>query len=152
MGLRPLTVYGVGRDQGLTSGPTRAMKAAAIGQEFQIPFGGATDFNYVGDTAATFVACADRAPEGAHVFNLHGESVEVARIVELIAANTLPEHAGKISFSGPELPIPPSLDGTAIHEVIGDLPDTPLADGIARTMAHFRMLQDEGRLSLHDLA
>jgi nucleoside-diphosphate-sugar epimerase len=152
VGLRPLTVYGVGRDQGLTSGPTRAMKAAAIGQEFQIPFGGATDFNYVGDTAATFVACADRAPEGAHVFNLHGESVEVARIVELIAANTLPEHAGKISFSGPELPIPPSLDGTAIHEVIGDLPDTALADGIARTMAHFRMLQDEGRLSLHDLA
>ena len=44
IGLRPLTVYGVGRDQGLTSGPTRAMKAAVIGRAFHIPFSGATDF------------------------------------------------------------------------------------------------------------
>jgi len=151
VGLRPLTVYGVGRDQGLTSGPTRAMKAAVVGRKFHIPFGGATDFNYVGDTATTFLACADRAPEGAHVFNLHGDSVEVERIVELVDANAGPENSGLVSFSGPELPIPPSLDGTAIHEVIGDLPDTPLADGIASTMAHFRALRDAGRLSLHDL-
>src|SRR4029079_11354104 len=86
VGLRPLTVYGVNRDTGLTSDPTKAMKAAVLGVPFHIRFGGATDFQFVEDTAAAFIACADNAPEGAHVFNLHGETVEVARIVEVINA------------------------------------------------------------------
>ena len=32
---------------------------------------------YVVDTAATFIACADNTPAGAHVFNLHRETVAV---------------------------------------------------------------------------
>jgi nucleoside-diphosphate-sugar epimerase len=43
VGLRPHTVYGPGRDQGLTSAPTSAMAAAAAGREYRIPFGGSTD-------------------------------------------------------------------------------------------------------------
>ena len=31
IGVRPLTVYGVGRDQGMTSGPTKAIVAAVLG-------------------------------------------------------------------------------------------------------------------------
>src|SRR5437870_6646014 len=80
VGLRPLTVYGVNRDSGLTSDPTRAMKAAVLGVPFHIRFGGATDFQYVVYTAAAFIACADRAAPGAHIFNLHRETVEVTRI------------------------------------------------------------------------
>src|SRR5438552_2051774 len=87
IGLRPLTVYGVNRDSGLTSDPTRAMKAAVLGLPFQIRFSGATDFQYVADTAAAFIACADGAPVGAHIFNLHGETVKVARIAQVINAN-----------------------------------------------------------------
>src|SRR5262249_11824732 len=41
VGLRPHTVYGVGRDQGLTSAPTAAMLAAAAGLPYAIPYGGA---------------------------------------------------------------------------------------------------------------
>jgi len=37
VGLRPGTVYGVGRDQGLTSAPTFAMLAAAAGCGYHIP-------------------------------------------------------------------------------------------------------------------
>src|SRR5918992_1010007 len=84
IGLRPLTVYGVNRDFGLTSDPTKAMKAAVLGRPFHIRFGGATDFQYVADTAAAFMACADKGPQGAHVFNLHGETVTVERITNLI--------------------------------------------------------------------
>src|SRR5262249_32347192 len=50
IGLRPLTVYGVGRDFGITSDPTKAMKAAVVGRRFHIRFGGRTDFQYVADT------------------------------------------------------------------------------------------------------
>src|SRR5207249_784796 len=69
VGLRPLTVYGVNRDTGLTSDPTKAMKAAVLGIPFHIRFSGATDFQYVEDTPAAFIRCADAAPEGALVFN-----------------------------------------------------------------------------------
>ena len=37
VGLRPLTVYGVNRDAGLTSDPTKAMKAAVLGRTFVSP-------------------------------------------------------------------------------------------------------------------
>ena len=84
IGLRPLTVYGVNRDTGLTSDPTKAMKAAIFDVPFQIRFSGSTDFQYVADTAATFIACADAPLPGAHVFNLHGETVEVRQIAEII--------------------------------------------------------------------
>ena len=38
VGLRPLTVYGVNRDTGLTSDPTKAMKSAVLGRPFHIRF------------------------------------------------------------------------------------------------------------------
>ncbi len=150
IGLRPLTVYGVGRDSGLTSGPTRAMKAAVAGRSFHIPFSGATDFHYVADTAAAFVACADRGPQGAHVFNLHGETAEVSRVVELIA-ELEPASRGKIRFSGPPLPIPPELDGSAIARAVPGLQATPLEVGVRATMQRFRELRERGRLDTRDL-
>src|SRR5215475_11699087 len=80
VGLRPLTVYGVNRDTGLTSDPTKAMKAAVVGRAFHIRFSGATDFQYVADCAAIFLGCADRAPQGAYVFNVHGDTVEIEEV------------------------------------------------------------------------
>jgi nucleoside-diphosphate-sugar epimerase len=155
VGLRPLTVYGVGRDQGLTSGPTKAMKAAVLGRRFTIPFSGATDFNYVADTAAAFVACADptrlRVARGAHVFNLHGDSVPIADIVRAIDAQLPQDEQGLIDFVGPKLPIPPALDGAALATALPDLPRTPLEHGIAATMDRFRALHRAGRLDASEL-
>ena len=150
VGIRPLTVYGVGRDQGMTSGPTVAMKAAALGRPYRIAFGGATDFNYVADTAAAFVASAESAPEGAHVFNLHGDSVEVARIVEVIQ-QLRPEQATGIDFEGPALPIPPALDGSQLERALPGLPHTPLEQGIQATIERFEALARGNRLDTSDL-
>src|SRR5262245_2824907 len=112
IGLRPLTVYGVGRDQGLTSGPTSAMKAAVLGRAFRIGFSGPTDFHYVAGTAAASLACAERGPRGAHVFNLHGDTLDVAEFVRAIEAE-VPAARGQITHGGPRIPIPPRLDGRA---------------------------------------
>ena len=148
IGLRPLTVYGVNRDSGLTSDPTKAMKAAVLGIPFHIRFSGATDFQYVADTAAAFIACADASFEGAHVFNLHGETVEVKRIAEVI--NGI---AGKalISYGGSEIPIAPVLSDAAIRRAVGALPSTPLEAGIRATMNRFAELRDCGRLETSDI-
>jgi len=147
VGLRPLTVYGVNRDTGLTSDPTKAMKSAVLGRPFHIRFGGATDFQYVADTAATFIACADNMPAGAHVFNLHGETVSVERITDFIN-----DHAGNlITYGGPPIPIAAAMDDTAIRRLMPDLPSTPFETGIRETMDRFAALRDAGRLDTSDL-
>src|SRR2546429_2805898 len=148
VGLRPLTVYGVNRDTGLTSDPTKAMKAAVLGIPFHIHFSGAPDFQYVEDTAAAFTRCSDEAPDGAHVFNLHGETVEVKRIATVINGNAGSELA---TFSGPEIPIAPALDDSAIKRAIGELPNTPLEIGVRETMRRFRAFRDAGRLDTTDI-
>ena len=148
IGLRPLTVYGVNRDFGLTSDPTKAMKSAVLGRPFHIRFGGATDFLYVADTAAAFIACADKTPAGAQVFNLHGETVTVQRITDLI--NRL-ANSDLITFGGPPIPIAPAMNDAAIRKFIGALPSTPLEAGVRETMQRFAALRDDGRLDTSDI-
>jgi nucleoside-diphosphate-sugar epimerase len=149
--LRPLTVYGVNRDAGLTSDPTKAMKAAVLRRPFHIRFGGATDFQYVADTAAAFIACADQMPEGAHIFNLHGETVEVASITRLINELALNSNGDLITFGGPPIPIAPAMNDAAIRKVIGPIPATPLEMGVRETMERFSILRDTGRLDTSDI-
>ena len=151
IGLRPLTVYGVNRDTGLTSDPTKAMKSAVLGRPFHIRFGGATDFQYVADTAAAFIACADDAPQGAHVFNLHGETVTVERIAKFINSQVAQTNGDLITFGGPPIPIAAAMDDAAIRRVVNGLPSTPLEVGVHETMERFTALRDAGRLDTSDL-
>jgi nucleoside-diphosphate-sugar epimerase len=151
VGLRPLTVYGVGRDTGLTSDPTRAMKAALLGRKFQVRFSGRTDFLYVADAAAAFIACADGAPNGAHVFNLHGDAVEISEIVRLIDSALPPSLRGLITFDGPPIPVAPTMNDRAIRAAISHLSQTPLDVGIRDTIRRFRLLRDQRQLDTSDL-
>jgi len=145
IGLRPYTVYGPGRDQGLTSGPTRAMVAAAVGRPFQIGISGRQGLQYADDAARICVAAA-RAPfEGAGVFNLRGSVVSVEEIIAAIEA-AAPEARGLISFAGAPLPFPEELADAGLRGAIGAVPDTPLADGVAQSIAIFRQAIAAGRL------
>jgi nucleoside-diphosphate-sugar epimerase len=150
VGLRPLTVYGVGRDTGMTSDPTKAMKAAVVGRPFHIRFGGKTDFLYVADCADAFIRAASADIEGALVFNSHGESVEMTAVVEEIG-NLIPAARGRITFDPTPLALPPELDDSAIVRALGDIPHTPLAQGLKETVERFFFLRDAGRLDTADL-
>lgn len=148
IGLRPLTIYGVGRDFGLTSDPTKAMKATVVGRPFHMRFGGRTDFQYVADTADIFIRAATSDLVGAHVFNLHGETVHVGDIVAEIE-RVWPDTT--ITFADEPLSIPPEMDDSAIRAALGELPSTPLAAGIRATIERFAELYREGRLDTSDL-
>ena len=58
--LRPYTVYGVGRNQGMTSEPTKALVAVAKGQPYTIPFSGAMQFQWASDVARQFILAAEQ--------------------------------------------------------------------------------------------
>ncbi|MCI0666135.1 MAG: NAD(P)-dependent oxidoreductase [Acidobacteria bacterium] len=150
IGLRPMTVYGVGRDTGMTSDPTKAMKAAVVGRPFHIRFGGKTDFLYVADCADAFVRAAKSELPGAHVFNLHGETVPVAEVVTEIE-KLIPQSKGSITFDEAAMAIPSTLDDTAIINALGDIPHTPLSQGVRETIERFALLHQRDRLDTSDL-
>jgi nucleoside-diphosphate-sugar epimerase len=127
------------------------MKAAVLGRPFHIRFGGATDFLYAADAAAAFVDSADRAPEGAHVFNLHGETVEVAELLRTIDEHLPAELRGLVTFGGPAIPIAPAMDDAAFRRAVGGAAATPLGVGVRETVERFSRLRDEGRLDTDDL-
>jgi nucleoside-diphosphate-sugar epimerase len=148
IGLRPLTIYGVGRDFGLTSDPTKAMKATVVGRPFHIRFGGRTDFQYIADTADIFIRAASSGLSGGHVFNLHGETVHVTDIISEIG-RVWPH--SEITYSEEPLTIPAEMDDSAIRAALGDLPATPLEIGVRATIERFAELHRNGRLDTTDL-
>ncbi|MEP7198247.1 MAG: NAD(P)-dependent oxidoreductase, partial [Chloroflexota bacterium] len=95
--LRPCVVYGVGRDQGMTSTPTKAMVAAAVGRAYHISYGGTTVFQYAADAARVFIRAARSTLDGAPVFNLGGSTAHMREIVTAIE-EAAPEVAGRITF------------------------------------------------------
>jgi UDP-glucuronate 4-epimerase len=144
IGLRPLTVYGPGRDQGLTSGPTKAILAALLGRTYRIGFGGRTVFQYAADVAGMMVAASRSRVRGAHVFNLRGSLASMADFVSGIEA-AIPSARGLVQFAEQPLPFPDAIDDTGI-DALGDVPVTPLHEAIGRTAAIFREHLDRGQL------
>jgi nucleoside-diphosphate-sugar epimerase len=150
VGLRPWTVYGVGRDFGMTSEPTKAIKSAAAGRPFQISYGGLQDLQYAPDVAATFLHALFRPFEGADSFNLRGTVVPIETFVATLA-EVAPSSADQITHGDRVLPIAPDLDDTRLDTRLGPIPRTPLREGIAETYKRFVKLREEGRLDLSDL-
>jgi UDP-glucuronate 4-epimerase len=144
VGLRPMTVYGAGRDQGMTSTPTVAIAAAVLGIPYEISFGGRTLFQYAEDVAATLVLASRSDPGGPRVYNLGGSQVALDEWVAAIET-AVPEAAGLITVAPTELPFPGDIAHGRLAE-LGDVPVTPYQDAIAATAAIYRRLAAEGRL------
>jgi UDP-glucose 4-epimerase len=150
VGLRPWTVYGVGRDFGMTSEPTKAIKSVALGRPYRISYGGLQDLQYVGDVAATFVQALVRPFEGAEVFNLRGAVESIESFVATLR-DVVPEARELISHGERQLPIAFDLDDSRLRDRLGPLPRTSLRDGIAETYRRFVTLRDQSRLDASDL-
>ncbi len=140
VGLRPHTVYGVGRDQGVTSAPTRAMLAAAAGRGYTIPYGGACQMQIAGDVARAFIAMSLAPIEGAEVHNLPGRKVAIPEIVAAIGLDG-------IGYDDVRLPFPEEVDGTSFTARYPGYAETPLAEGVATTIDRFRTLLSEGKVT-----
>jgi nucleoside-diphosphate-sugar epimerase len=150
IGLRPWTVYGPGRDLGMTSEPTKAIKALAVGRSYHISFGGIQDLQYVEDVAAAFVHCLEAPYVGAKSYNLRGSVVDMPSFHRALC-EVEPTAAAQITHGDRQIPIAYDLDDSALQRDLGPLPRTPLVEGIQRTLELFRRLRAEGRLDTADI-
>ena len=135
VGLRPVVVYGAGREVGLSSGPSLACRAAALGEPYTIPFSGRTGLVYVDDVVRAFAAALEPARTGAHVFDMPGV---LASMDEVIAEIRRQMPAARLACSGPPLPVAADIAPMDMSKVLGPQPVTSLADGIRETRAAFR--------------
>ena len=144
IGLRPHTVYGLGRDQGVTSAPTKAMLAAAGGTSFQIPYGGR------GRAAARArrrtpvhrrLAHAGRGRARARPAGQPGRDERGGR--------RDPRRRARVGGLGRirrrrRVGVPEKGDTGPFVALLGDLPTMPLREGVAETIESFRGLLARG--------
>jgi UDP-glucuronate 4-epimerase len=137
VGLRPYVVYGPGRDQGMTSTPTKAMLAAALGRPYHISYGGEAVLQHAEDAAAVFVAAARADAGGAPVYNLGGSSVHMEDVVAAIE-EAEPAVAGRITFEPQSLPNPRDIDASELQRFLPETSWRPLSEGVRQTVDHFK--------------
>jgi len=150
IGLRPWTVYGVGRDFGMTSEPTKAIKSLALGRPYHITYGGWQDMQWVDDVAKIVVRCLEAPYRGAKSYNVRGHVVDLPALCQAMFAVD-PAAARLITHGDRQIAIAYDLADDALQRDLGPIPCTPLVEGIRRTLEHFRRLRTEGCLDTSDL-
>ena len=144
VGLRPYVVYGVGRDQGLTSEPTFAMLDAALGRDASISYGGRNQLQYADDAAAAFIAATRCGHRGAAAVNIPGESVSMPELADIIRRAAV--EPVSVTTGERPLPYPGAVDASDFETVVGSTQATPLEEGVRETMERFRVLHRRGLL------
>ncbi len=144
LALRPHTVYGLGRDQGLTSDPTKAMLAAAAGVPFSINFGGRIQMQHASDVALQFIDASITPLQGAFTYTLGTPPVSVDDIIAGIQA-VKPD--AQLTRTDNRLPFPEGFDDSALRAAVPVIYERPLAAGIEDTIRSFEQLLREGRIA-----
>src|SRR5258708_4619766 len=134
----------------MTSEPTKAIKAVALGRPYHISYGGMQDLQYVEDVAAVFVRCLEAPYTGSKAYNLRGDVVGLPTFFKALCAAD-PRAADLITFGERQIAIAYALDDAALRRDLGETAHTPLEEGVRRTLEHFRRLHAEGRLDATDL-
>lgn len=143
VGMRPLTVFGVGRE------------AAILGRKFECQVTGVTGFQYVVDVARLFVDVAVGVAKagGSHVCGVRGHLAshedflrEAARAVPAVSS------LASIPPGVPEVPIHADVDEGPLRALVGRQElHRSLADAVAEMAADFNALLQRGALKDNDL-
>jgi nucleoside-diphosphate-sugar epimerase len=148
IGLRGAVVYGPGRDQGLTSSPSLAMLAAAVGRPYRVAWGGPAAYHHARDVAAAFVAAARACADGggSETYTLPVETRSMEEVGAAIHEAT--GQAVDVPAGAPVLPFPCAFDTDAVERRLGGLPLVPLREGVRDTVETFRAAAADGRLDV----
>lgn len=157
VGLRPLTVYGVGREVGLTSDATKAIKSAVLNKPFIMNYRGSTLFHYVEDIADLFIRCSKQCviKPGAYSCNIKGVTMDCEDFLnELFKLIPSAKDYIKINPDGIILPFPDSMEQSTLDNLFKGrypLKITQPRDAIQRVVEQFQELKRQNRLHSNDL-
>ncbi|MDH3715996.1 MAG: NAD(P)-dependent oxidoreductase, partial [Gammaproteobacteria bacterium] len=130
VGIRPGVVYGVARDQGLTSKTTVAILAAAAGKPYAVPFTGPVSALHAGEVASAFIRAVSQDRDEAKVFDLNGRATSVVEWLDILQEIS---PGAAITMAGTELPFPSDLSDAPIQHYLGDYGQVPLQEGMCET-------------------
>lgn len=149
VGLRPYIVYGVARDQGVTSDFTKAILAAVAHRPFHIRFGGQVALQYASDIASIFIACVRAGHKGAAACNVRNDVLAVSDFLDILAVE-IPGARISADHDKP-LPFPADMSDAGLRAIIGAPSHTPLPQAVHATAEAFRLLLKEERIDLAQL-
>lgn len=135
IGLRPNVIYGPGREQGETAAITLAIKAAALGERYEMPFAGALCMQHVDEVIDVMIRCLKAEHDGPLVSDI---TTGARTLDDLIGVIRNIEPDADIVPSANLRPAPPVLDNAPLKGLIGDWPGVSLEDGVARTFRFYR--------------
>tara|TARA_B100002052_G_scaffold219415_1_gene201401 strand:- start:1296 stop:2279 length:984 start_codon:yes stop_codon:yes gene_type:complete len=146
--LRPAIVNGVGRDQGMTSKQTVAMLAASLGEAYDIPYTGNVSHLSAAEVASAFIHCVAYDGDGAFVFDIFGESVNINETIKII--NDIKPNS-QITSSGAAMPFPSKLSDEPLRQHlksrIGDYGKISTRTMIEETIKAFEILIQSGKIN-----
>jgi len=145
--LRPAIVNGVGRDQGMTSKQTVAMLAAALGEPYDIPYKGNVSHLSAAEVASAFIHSVSYDGDGAFVFDIFGESVNINETIKMIKEI---KPGAEITSSGSEMPFPSKLSDIPLREHlkerVSDYGSIDTNTMITETIKAFEILIQSGKI------
>lgn len=140
--LRLATTYGPGRDRGLTSAPTTAIKSVVSGVPFRMPYQGREHYHYVSDVGAGFGQAAIDGFDGCEAFNLRGQTVEVREFLSLLTELALPDRPADVDIAADAsvMPFVCDLDDHLTVQAFPRMPLTSLRSGISQSIERFQQM------------
>lgn len=134
VGLRPLVIYGPGRELGPTAGVTLACQAAARCEPYTISFTGRAGFMHVEEVASAFAHALHPSTPGAAVYNCWGDNADVEDVIASIRA-VVP--GARIKAAGPPTGVPADVDSRALYNALPAIERISLGEGIRRTIQYY---------------
>ena len=142
IGIRPNIVYGLARDQGMSSKNTVAIQAAVLDKSYKIPYTGKYSWLYAGEAALAFITSVSNDMVGSNVFNLNGSCETIENGLKLIKEL---KPNSSVTCEGQPLPFPPDLDDRPLRKYVGDYTSVSVQKGIEHTLRAFETLKSEGK-------
>ena len=147
--IRPGVLFGPGRDAGLTSSPTTALKSVALGVPYEIPFANRQDYLYAPDVGAAFGHAVQTPVTGYSAFTLPSHTVDTSRFVAAItdAAEILGiQSQCNLTIGKQKVPFICDLEYSSFQNAFPNAPHTDLDTAVLKSLRTFQQQAQKGWL------
>jgi len=145
VGLRPSVVYGPDRVEGETAAISAAMRAAAKGEAYEIPYSSQMCFQHIDEVCDIILRCLAAKVSVPVVSEL---TTEVHSTADVAAAIRMVVPDARITVSEILRPAPAEVNNDALRALLGSWPSVSLEEGARRTIEACRAPQIRGKADM----